>query len=293
MKPTALLLLITITFAPLTLQAQTDSPDGPGDLLESGRPATPVQIEPGKELKVVSFNIRWRSGKELESLIKSFQDDPEIGDATIMCLQEVDRRKKRSGHTNTAKLIAEKLGLHYAWAAPPAPKAKDEEETGVAILSTFPLSDLTRIVLPHPGPNKRRRVALGATLQINGQSWRVYSVHAETRISVARKLEQMQAVLTDLAKYPPSTPSIVMGDFNTWESDADRKTEQLFTGAGFKTPFGGQATFSRRIVFVPLEMKLDWIWLRGLEATTFGIDRKVTISDHWPLWAALRVSGKD
>ena len=38
--------------------------------------------------------------------------------------------------------------MHYAWAAPPAAKPNDEEETGVAILSVYPLSDVRRIVLP-------------------------------------------------------------------------------------------------------------------------------------------------
>jgi endonuclease/exonuclease/phosphatase family metal-dependent hydrolase len=291
LKLAGLTLIIGLTATALVLQAQsstTITPDSTVDLLESGRAANTPQVDAANDIKVVSFNIRWRSGKELESLIKSFQDDPEIGDAAIMGLQEVDRRKKRSGNTNTVKLMADKLGLHYAWAAPPAPKAKDEEETGVAILSSHPISELTRIVLPHPGPNKRRRVALGASIDINGQRWRVYSVHAETRVSVTKKLEQMKAVLADLAKYPAATPSIVMGDFNTWEGDADRKTEELFKDVGFKTPFGGQATFSRRVVFVPIEMKLDWIWLRGLEAKTFGIDRKVTVSDHWPLWTTLK-----
>ena len=152
------------------------------------------------EIKVISYNIRWRSGDDLKKIIKLFKDDPEIGGAAILCLQEVDRRKKRSGHTNTAKLIADELGMHYAWAAPPAPKPTDEEETGVAILSVYPLSDVRRIVLPHEGPGHRRRVALGATVEIDDRKWRVYSAHSETRIAVDKKLEQFKAVLDDLAQ---------------------------------------------------------------------------------------------
>ena len=53
-------------------------------------------------------------------MIKLLKDDPEIGGASILALQEVDRRKKRSGNNNTAKMIADELGLHYAWAAPPS-----------------------------------------------------------------------------------------------------------------------------------------------------------------------------
>jgi endonuclease/exonuclease/phosphatase family metal-dependent hydrolase len=261
--------------------------DGP--LLESGKgqtlrkPATAAS-----EIKIVSYHIRWRSGDDLKRLINLFQNDPEIGGAAILGLQEVDRRKKRSGNCNTAKMIADEVGLHYVWAAPPAAKPDDEEETGVAIMSVYPLSDVHRIVLPHAGPNGRHRVALGATVEINKRSWRVYSAHAETRLTFGKKLEQYKAVLDDLAKYPAHMPAIIMGDFNTWEPTVHGKVSKLFSNAGLKTPFGDQTTFRRRLLFVPIELRLDWVWLRGLEAASFGIDRKVEISDHWPLWTNVK-----
>jgi len=262
--------------------------DGP--LLESGKPASArKQTAAPAEIKLLTYNIRWRSGDDLKAMIKLFQDDPEIGGASILTLQEVDRSKKRSGKHNTAKLIADELGMFYVWTAPPAPKPTDEEETGVAILSVYPLSDVQRIVLPNKGPNGRRRVALGATVEIENRRWRVYSAHTETRIAVSKKLEQFKAVLDDLAHYPADMPAIIMGDLNTWEPNADGKTSKFFSDAGLKTPFGGEATFKRRVLFVPIELKLDWVWLRGLEATTCGIDRKVEISDHWPLWTKVKL----
>src|SRR6185295_18277297 len=260
-------------------------------LLESGqvtrlrKPAsTPT------ELKILSYNIRWRSGDDLKNMIKLLKDDPEIGGAAILALQEVDRRKKRSGNNNTAKIIANELGLYYAWAAPPTAKSTDEEETGVAILSIYPLSDVRRIVLPHPGPGQRRRVALGATVEMPNGRWRVYSAHAETRIKIGKKLEQYKAVLDDLAHFPANMPAMVMGDFNTWEPNVGGKVRKLFSNAGWKTPFEDQSTFRRKVLFVPIELKLDWVWLRGLEAATFGIDKKVEISDHFPLWTNVRMA---
>jgi len=264
---------------------------GPSDvpLLEEGKGTNLRKQTPTpQEIKVVSYNIRWRSGEDLKKIIKLLRDDPEIGAAAIIGLQEVDRRKKRSGHNNTAKLIAEELGLHYAWAAPPAPKPTDEEETGVALLSVYPLSDVRRIVLPHEGPGRRRRVAVGATVEIDNRSWRVYSAHAETRISMDKKLEQFKAVLQDLAQYPVTMPAIVMGDLNTWEKGAGRKTIKLFADAGLKTPFGKKPTFRQRVLFVPIELELDWVMLRGLEPTSFGIDRQIEVSDHWPLWTNVK-----
>lgn len=262
--------------------------DGP--LLESGKGDTLRQPSTTTaEIKIVSYNIRWRSGDDLKLLIKLFKEDPEIGGAAILGLQEVDRQKKRSGNSNTAKMIADELGLHYAWAAPPAVKPDDEEETGVAILSVYPLLDVSRIVLPHEGPNKRRRVALGATVEIDKRQWRVYTAHAETRIPFDKKLQQFKAVLDDLARYPSHMPAIIMGDLNTWEAGAGRKTIKFFSDAGLKTSFGDQPTFRRRVLFMPIELELDWIWLRGLEAASFGIDRKVEVSDHWPLWTNVKM----
>ena len=283
-----LLVLVLLLQLAVPSTAANDS-KADSSLLESGK-ATALRKHDSAagDIKVVSYNIRWRAGEELKRIAKLLQDDPEVGGAVILGLQEVDRSKKRTGHNNTAKLLAEDLGLHYAWAAPPAPKPSDEEETGVAILSVYPLTDVRRIVLPHPGPNKRRRVALGATIEIDGRAWRVYSAHAETRISMKKKMEQFSAILEDLARYPAETPAIVMGDLSTWEPSADDKTAKLFKDAGLTTPFAGNATFRRRVLFVPLELKLDWIWLRGLEATSFGIDRKIEISDHWPLWTNLK-----
>jgi endonuclease/exonuclease/phosphatase family metal-dependent hydrolase len=262
----------------------TDSP-----LLETGQAATlRKQSAVNDEIKIVSYNIRWRGGEELKQLAKLLHDDPEVGGASILCLQEVDRKKKRTGNHNTARALADTLGLHYAWAAPPTAKSGDEEETGVAILSVFPLTEVKRLVLPHAGPGKRRRVALGATVEIDGRRWRVYSAHAETRIPLDKKLEQYNAILEDLAHYPADMPTIVMGDFNTWEPNAGGKTIKQYTKAGLKTPFGGDKTFRRRVLFVPIELRLDWVWLRGLEATRYGIDRQIEVSDHWPLWTIVR-----
>jgi endonuclease/exonuclease/phosphatase family metal-dependent hydrolase len=259
-------------------------------LFESGE-ASKLRTPPtAGEFRVVSYNIRWRSGDDLKELIQLFREDAEIGNATVLALQEVDRNKKRSGKTNTAKLLADELGLYYAWGAPPTAKPNEEEETGVALLSVYPLTKIHRIVLPNEGPNHRRRVALGASIQMGNLELRVYSAHAETRISMKKKLEQMNALLLDLKQHAPNSPVVIMGDLNTWQPDAARKTIKLFTDAGLTTPFGSQKTFLRKVFFVPIDLRLDWIWLRGLEPTGFGIDRKITISDHFPLWATLKIS---
>lgn len=238
------------------------------------------------ELKIISYNIRWRGGDDLKRLIQLLKDDPEIGGAHVIGLQEVDRNKKRTGNVNTARQIAEALGMSYAWAAPPDADRDGEEETGVALMSAFPLSDAERILLTHEGPDGRRRVAVGATLHVGGRALRAYSVHAETRMPLAKKIEHWRAVLEDLSRHPKASGAVIVGDFNTIKGKDVKAARRLFAAEGFTTPIPDGHSTWKTFVF---KLKLDWLWLRGLEARASGIDKGVGLSDHWPLWATVRL----
>ena len=156
-------------------------------LLEEGKGTTVrKQTSSPQEIKVVSYNIRWRSGNDLKNIIKPLRNDPRSVEPRFSHYRKLIATRNAAATATRQKLIADELGLHYAWAAPPAPKPTDEEETGVAILSVYPLSDVRRIVLPHEGPSRRRRVAVGATVEIDNRLWRVYSAHAETRIRLIK-----------------------------------------------------------------------------------------------------------
>ncbi|HEV7375917.1 MAG TPA: endonuclease/exonuclease/phosphatase family protein [Pyrinomonadaceae bacterium] len=289
-RATLVILLVILVSAQFTSPALMDD-SREASLLETGR-ATKIQTPAPvpASIKIISYNIRWRGGEDLRKLIELFKTDREIGRADIIGLQEVDRNKKRTGNKNTARQMAEELGMYYAWTAPPPPPAKDdkkpqEEETGVAIMSVYPLTDVQRIVLPNEGPGGRRRVALGATIKIGETSVRVYSVHAEIRISNEHRLEQFKAVIDDAHTHHAKIERvIVLGDFNTIMGKDVGGTSELFTTAKFNTPFTNNLTTWKTFI---LELKLDWLWLRGLQATSFGIDKKVGLSDHWPLWAVV------
>jgi len=40
-------------------------------------------------------------------------------------------------------------------------------------------------------------------------------------------------------------------------------------------------------VLFDLKLKLDWIWVRGLTPSSYGIDRNLKVSDHFPLWTVV------
>jgi endonuclease/exonuclease/phosphatase family metal-dependent hydrolase len=287
---TAAALCVTVAaFWLVPRRSPARSVEGPeANLLEVGGELKSARADaPAPEsLKVVSYNIRWRGGEELQQLIKLLREDPEIGGAQVIGLQEVDRNKKRTGNVNTARQIADALGMRYAWAAPPDSDGDGEEETGVVLLSSFPLSDVERVVLEGEGPEGRRRVAVGATVSVGRVPLRVYSVHAETRMPVEKKVGHWRTVLEDLKRFPEVRGAIVLGDFNTLKQKDVTAARKLFTGAGFTTPFADDHTTWKTFI---VELKLDWLWLRGLDAASFGIDKSIDLSDHWPLWVKIRV----
>src|SRR5215475_12072930 len=101
-----------------SVSAQPQSSDS-AQLVETGCPAKPLKRDESlKEVTVVSYNIRWRTGAELNQ-IASWLTSRKAG---IIALQEVDRARQRTGKTNNARLLAEKLGMCYAWAARRLPK---------------------------------------------------------------------------------------------------------------------------------------------------------------------------
>jgi endonuclease/exonuclease/phosphatase family metal-dependent hydrolase len=278
--------LILLVFDVFRVLPQKDLP-APKPLMETGQAAkTSSGPDAPAEITVASYNIRWRTGPELDQIASGLKSKH----AVVIALQEVDRAKQRTGRSNNAKALAESLGMFYAWAAPPPDKEKQEEETGVELLSVYPLTDVTPMILPHKGPG-RWRAAIGATIKIGKTSVRVYSVHSETRMLLGQKLDQYRAAIDDLARFPKSMPAIVMGDFNSWEPATVEAVRKLFAQENFSTPFpDDESTFKRSAVVFDVKLKLDWIWLRGLPAKSYGIDRTMTVSDHFPLWTKVSIA---
>ncbi len=280
--------LILLAFDVFRVLPQKDL-KGPQPLLETGQAAKLISgPNAPAEITVVSYNIRWRTGAELEQIASWLKSKH----AMVVALQEVDRAKQRTSKTNNARALAESLAMYYAWAAPPAPKENQEEETGVELLSPYPISDVTPIILPHKGPG-RWRAAVGATIKVGKTSVRVYSVHSETRMALGQKLDQYRAAIDDLARFPKSMPAIVMGDFNSWEPATVAAVRKLYEQENFSTPFpDDETTFTRSAIVFDVTLKLDWIWLRGLPAKSRGIDRSLIVSDHFPLWTKVSIAAQ-
>src|ERR1041385_2635170 len=116
----------------VTLVLATDLYSQQPNLLETGgRSKFTSSTSAPAELTIVTYNIRWRAGDQLKQIANWLKEKQ----PAVVALQEVDRARQRTGNINTARALAEQLGMFYAWAAPPPVNATDEEETGVELLS--------------------------------------------------------------------------------------------------------------------------------------------------------------
>ncbi|HQR40904.1 MAG TPA: hypothetical protein PLF26_21150, partial [Blastocatellia bacterium] len=178
--------------------------------------------------------------------------------------------------------------MYYAWAGQPfRSEDDDEEDTGIALLSTFPLVDVERVELPHAGPRGRRRVALGATVVVGGSAMRVYVVHAERRIPTDQHLDQYRAVVTALSSRKDGGRAVVLGDLNSHRFVDE--TAEFFGTAGFASAVPvDEPTFRVSLV----KCRLDWIWSRGLATTGGGVVRRTRLSDHWPVWTTVSLTSE-
>ncbi len=174
------------------------------------------------------------------------------------------------------------------------PGARSRGSLGVAILSRRPLADLESIELPffHVRFNAGRRVALAATIDLDGTPVRLYSVHLDNRLNPGQRIRQLAPVMDAAAAW--DGPAVIAGDMNTspfvWLGHVvpvpagvqDDRLERYVRGRGFTTPVVGSGATHKW-----LSMRLDAIYTRGLGVVAHEVEHGVRHSDHLPLWADL------
>jgi endonuclease/exonuclease/phosphatase family metal-dependent hydrolase len=215
-------------------------------------------------------------------------------------LQEADRGTLRAGGRHVARELAAELKMNYARAhvATPAdvePKDRkwwldfeerivrgEEGDTGVAILSRFPLSEAERIGLPWDACPWRPRLAVAASVPFGAGGLRVFNAHIDTHASVEGQLHQHRAVLARAAR--TEEPAVLLGDFNTMNDEGRRAARSLLEEHGYATPLRTNTATWRS---GPIRHHFDWIFLRGARVVRWGVARARGISDHWPVWVEI------
>jgi len=112
-------------------------------------------------------------------------------------------------------------------------------DTGVALLSRLPLSDVTRIDLPWHECPWRPRLAMAATVA----GIRVFNAHVDPHAATGDQLAQLEVIAEQAGRV--SGPTLIMGDFNTLSREKCLQTRTFLESRGYTTPLPmGTATSS-------------------------------------------------
>ena len=193
--------------------------------------APPERVPP--HLGVLMFNME--RGVHLEEIREFLQDCPAIRPFDLILANELDDGCARSGNRNTARELAEALGLNYACGLEFIELVNDENAKGFhgnAVFSRWPIRRAGVIRLPEQynwyfDRQKRigGRLAVFAQLEVGGAPLGVVSIHLENRTHGAGRQAQMSAILEAVDRELAGMPVILGGDLNTNTFDGRSKED--------------------------------------------------------------------
>lgn len=253
-------------------------------------------------LRKVGINLPRRRAEAVSKNIKTaalaFSGSDLLPRPDILALQEADKETGRAGGLHVAAALARELGVPYVHLAAGIPRGvapkqrewwlnfeepialHDSGDTGVAFLSRVELEEITRIDLPWHDCGWRPRLAAGATVSLGEQTLRLVNVHVDPHASLDGQYDQLEVVLVHAENHPG--PVVILGDFNTLSTQKAIEIRRLLESRGFTTPFPtGTPTWGG----AGLRFHADWIFVRGVGVTRWGVARTLGVSDHWPIWA--------
>ena len=261
----------------------------------------PYLITGGLRRKVGLMNLARRPqhvGRMISTAAHAFSAGALLPPVDVLALQEADKRTRRTGGHHVAKELANEMGMHWAHAPAGIPRGiapakrqwwldfeepidlHDSGDTGVALLSRLPLTDVARIDLPWHECPWRPRMAIAATISINETQIRLINAHVDPHAAVNGQLAQLETLVTEAEK--TTLPTIILGDFNTLSNEKCRETRGFLEARGYTTPYPtGTSTWRGG----GLLMHADWIFTRGLKVERWGVAKPLNVSDHWPIWA--------
>lgn len=208
--------------------------------------------------------------------------------ADVLVLQEVI---EAPGQTSVAHQVAASLGVEAVFR--PSFKLDDGRTVGQATLSRLPITDARVLSLKKfsLGFRSRERTALAVTVDTPAGPLRTYNVHLDTRINGGDRIDQVSGIIEDIDSTPGA--ALIAGDFNTNEhlwlfhtipmpflGRQSNGLERYMARHGFRSAFENGATHDT------LRMRLDWMFLKGMNATARAI-HPMAISDHHALMVSV------
>lgn len=204
-------------------------------------PKTPPPEAPDPtRVRAVHWNIE--HGNWWEPLTRAFAEEPELADADLYLLNEVDLGMARAGNRDVAFELAARLHRHAAWAplfletgagrhddfAAAGGRENAEGLFGLAILSRWPIGAARIVRLPSPQEIQFDRermygfhIALVVEIQRPGAPLTAVTAHLNVHRDRVDRARELAVVLEALRDAPD--PVILSGDFNTHTFDRRRK----------------------------------------------------------------------
>jgi endonuclease/exonuclease/phosphatase family metal-dependent hydrolase len=238
-------------------------------------------------MRVLTYNVHSCIGTDQKLAPERIAGLIARSDADVVCLQELDLRRKRTRHEDQAAIIAELLGMAFFEFHPTI--SREPEHFGDAILSRHPLTlkrKATFPPVPNPIPNEKRG-AIWAEIEIEGTTWSVLNTH----FGLGREERWLQArhfVSEWIAPALPG-PLVVCGDFNSRPgSRVHGMLSENVTDVFRLTKARRPRTFSTNLPVICL----DYIYVSDNVAVDHAEvinDKSARVaSDHFPLMAELR-----
>ena len=293
--------------------------------IESGNASAVRETSARSRLVLASYNIRYAVGSQLissgllrkvgynfptdraaavrrniRSAATAFSNNLLLPPPDILALQEADKETARAGGQHVAAMLANELAspyVHVGVGLPRGIKPKQREwwlnfeeqigtdedaDMGVALLSRLPLNDITRIDLPWHDCAWRPRLAMAATIDFADEQLRLFNVHIDPHGPLDNQHQQTEAVLEQARNH--CGPAVVLGDFNTLSKQKAIEIRRLMESHDFSTPFPTSIATWRG---AGLRFHADWIFVRGVRTSRWGVARPLNVSDHWPVWAEI------
>lgn len=179
----------------------------------------------------------------------------------VYAIQELDRRRRRSGRVDQPTMLATGLRGDLVWA--PALERGGQYGIALVVRGTVLRSDVVRL----PGRGEPRVAAI-AEVDVADGRWTVACTHLSTRRGDA--VRQLVTVFDALAAWP--FPRVLLGDLNL----ADTAVLPWSSAEGYRM-VAGPPTFSTRQAAV--DARIDHILVSGADVRSAQV-HDLGMSDH-------------
>ena len=241
-------------------------------------------------LRVMTYNVHSCVGIDRQVSIQRIAEVIASCSPDLVCLQELDVRRVRTGAIDQVLAIAESLEMEFHFH--PALSVA-EESYGDAVLSPHPLKLIRSAAIPGlpSRPHLEPRGALWVAVEIDGQQIQLFNTHLG--LVAQERQAQIDALLGSqwLGSEACQGPTIFCGDLNALaRSQVCRKLRQRLRDAQLSLPRQwSKKTFPSRW---PL-FRIDYVFISShFEVLAAHVPREPLVrnaSDHLPLVVDLKL----